>query len=81
MTPPQTTWTWKADQRLQKLQTLNATSRTITLQKIEQLRKQSGKTGAFRSYRKRVEARRQLEMQWNARQQNRGRKEAGGVLG
>ena len=63
----------KADQRLKKLQTLNATCRTITLQKTEQVRKQSGKTGAFRSYKQKIEARRQLEMQWNARQQDRFR--------
>ena len=54
----------KADQRLQKLQTLPAASRSIVLEKTKALRA-AQKTSNFRSFRKVVEERREKEMKWN----------------
>ena len=59
----------KADQRLKKLQTLNATGKSIILQKTQQLRACHGASNAFRSYSKKVEARKQLELKWNHKQE------------
>ena len=58
----------KADQRLKKLQTLGAASRSIVLQKTQELRASKGAKNAFRSFTKRVEARKQLELEWNKKQ-------------
>ena len=66
----------KADQRLKKFQTLNATSRSIVLQKTKQLRINHGSVNTFRSFRKQVEARRQLELKWNKKQEERFKTDA-----
>ena len=60
----------KADERLKKLQTLSATSRSIVLQKTQQLRASHGDSNSFRSFGKKVEARKQLELKWNEKQQD-----------
>ena len=54
----------KTDYRLQKLQGLQAASRSIVLQKTAALRDASA-SSSFRSFRKQVEAKRELEVQWN----------------
>ena len=59
----------KADQRLKKYQTLSATSRSIVLQKTQQLRANHGSSSKFRSFGPQVEARRQLELTWNKKQE------------
>ena len=61
----------KADQRLKKYQTLSATSRSIVLQKTQQLRSNHGAASSFRSFGKKAEARRQLELSWNKKQAER----------
>ena len=54
----------KADQRLQKLQTLSAASRSIVLEKTKALRA-AQESSSFRSFRKVVDERREKEMKWN----------------
>ena len=61
----------KANQRLKKFQTLGPTSRSIVLQQTRQLRESHGAVHTFRSFRKKVNARRQLELEWNQKQQER----------
>ena len=50
------------DYRLKKLQTLQAVSRSMILGKAEDLRQ--GKVSKFRTFKKEVEAKRMLELQW-----------------
>ena len=54
------------DQRVKKLRTLNATSRSIILKKTEHLRKAS-ENPDFRSFKKQVEIKRDKEVEWNAK--------------
>ncbi len=54
----------KTDQRLQKLQTLPAASRSIILDRTQKLRDASCDK-SYRSYRKQVELKRELEINWN----------------
>ena len=54
------------DQRVKKLRTLNATSRSIILKKTEHLRKAS-ENPDFRSFKKQVEIKREKEVEWNAK--------------
>ena len=54
----------KTDQRLQKLQTLPAASRSIILHRTQKLRDASCDK-SYRSYRKQVELKRELEINWN----------------
>ena len=59
----------KADQRVKKMQTLNSTSRSIVLQSTKKLRDNHGALNTFRSFHKQVEARKQLELEWNKKQE------------
>ena len=61
----------KSDQRLKKNQTLNAAGRSIILQKTKELREKDGAPSKYRTFRKQVEARKQLELKWNQKQQER----------
>ena len=54
------------DQRVKKLRTLPATSRSIILSKTELLRESQGKF-EFRNFRQAVEAKREKEVEWNQR--------------
>ena len=66
----------KADQRLKKFQTLGPTSRSIVLQKTKQLRENQGAVNTFRSFRKQVDARKQLELKWKKKQEERFKTDA-----
>ena len=52
------------DQRLKKLQTLPATSRSIILNKTRALY-EAKKSSSFRSFREQVDAKREMEVEWN----------------
>ena len=54
------------DQRLKKLQTLGAASRSIVLMKTRALR-ESREKADFRSFRQQVEDKREKDVEWNAR--------------
>ena len=58
------------DYRLQKVRTLAAASRGIVLGKTQELR-ESNKEISFRSFRKEVEAKREMELKWNQKQRDR----------
>ena len=59
-----------ADQRLKKLQTLPAVSRSIILKRAQELRAKQKDKSIYRSFGKQVEARRQLELAWNEKQED-----------
>ena len=59
-----------ADQRLKKLQTPPAASRSIILKRAQELRAKQKDKSIFRSFGKEVEARRQLELAWNKKQKD-----------
>ena len=54
----------KTDRRLQNLQTLPAANRSIILQRTQQMRDACCDT-SYRTYRKQVELKRELEINWN----------------
>ena len=60
----------KADQRLKKLQTLPAVSHSIILQRTQELRAKQKHKSIYRSFGNQVEARRQLELAWNEKQED-----------
>ena len=60
----------KADQRLKKLQTLPAAIFSIILQRTQELRAKQKDKSIYRSFGKQVEARRQLELAWNEKQED-----------
>ena len=64
-----------SDQRLKKLQTLGAASRSIVLKKTRALRKSREKAD-FRSFRQQVEDKREKEVVWNARMAEKLKEEA-----
>ena len=63
------------DQRLKKLQTLGAASRSIILKKTRALRESREKTN-FRSFRQQVEDKREKEVEWNAKIAEKTKEEA-----
>ena len=65
----------KTDYRLQKVRTLAAASRGIILGKTQELR-ETNQDASFRSFRKEVETKRDMELQWNKRQKERFAQEA-----
>ena len=65
----------KTDYRLQKVRTLAAASRGIILGKTQELR-ETNQDASFRSFRKEVETKRDMELQWNKRQKERFAEEA-----
>jgi hypothetical protein len=64
------------DQRLKKLQTLPAASRSIVLQKARALRDAREEGPSFRTFREQVEAKRELEVEWNEKMSDKFKSEA-----
>ena len=60
----------KTDYRLQKVWTLVAASRGIILGKTQELR-ETNQDASFRSFKKEVETKKDMELQWNKRQKER----------